>query len=37
MEVGLVIGLISTVTVVAVYFWVVRRPSEEASREASQR
>jgi hypothetical protein len=30
MEVGIVIGLVSLLSVVAIYFWVVRRASNEA-------
>ena len=37
MEAGILIGVISTCTVLAIYFWVVRRSSQEASREPSQR
>jgi hypothetical protein len=38
MEVGVVAGLIALLSVVAVYFWVVRRSSQEQQNtEASQR
>jgi hypothetical protein len=37
MEAGILIGVISTVTVVAIYFWVVRRSSQEPRQEAGQR
>jgi hypothetical protein len=36
MEVGIAIGLISMLSVVAVYFWVVRRPGQEQPAQEQQ-
>jgi hypothetical protein len=37
MEVGVVAGVIALLGVVSIYFWVVRRSSQEKSAEAGQR
>jgi len=33
MEVGIAIGLISMLSVLAIYFWIVRRANNEAAQE----
>ena len=33
MEVGIAIGLISMLSVLAIYFWIVRRANREAAQE----
>ena len=34
---GVLIGVISSLTVVAIYFWVVKRASEDPAQQAAQK